>query len=156
MKVKACCRKLVKNLKRFLIKIDKYLYGKMYLSRNNFAVCNEHLKSSLPENSKIHKNSVIKKYFGNQVKIKLVREDKPEKDYWIEDPFDTYELVKKELLSSDREVFLVISLDAQCKVLGVNEASIGDLDSTLVHPREIFKAAILSNASGIILAHFLC
>jgi DNA repair protein RadC len=38
-------------------------------------------------------------------------------------------------------------------VIGYYEVSRGTLDSTLVHPREVFKAAILANAAAIILTH---
>ena len=38
-------------------------------------------------------------------------------------------------------------------MIGVHVVSVGTLDASLVHPRDVFKAAVLSNASGLILAH---
>jgi DNA repair protein RadC len=38
-------------------------------------------------------------------------------------------------------------------VIAYHEVSRGTLDATLVHPREVFKAALLSNAASIILTH---
>jgi DNA repair protein RadC len=53
----------------------------------------------------------------------------------------------------DREVFVVLSLDTKNRVLAVEATSVGSLSSTIVHPREVFKSAILANAAGIIVAH---
>lgn len=53
----------------------------------------------------------------------------------------------------DREAFWSVYLDARNYVSGVEEISVGTLNSSLVHPREIYKGAILSNAAGIIVAH---
>ena len=53
----------------------------------------------------------------------------------------------------DREQFLVCCLDAKNAVIGVNVVSIGSLTLSIVHPREVFKPAILLNACAIICAH---
>lgn len=53
----------------------------------------------------------------------------------------------------DREVLSVFMLDTKNKIIGYNIISVGCLSETLVHPREVFKAAILANASKIILVH---
>ncbi|MBQ6501535.1 MAG: JAB domain-containing protein [Mogibacterium sp.] len=53
----------------------------------------------------------------------------------------------------DRETVVVLSLNAKGEVIGCHEASIGDIVSSAVHPREIFKHAILSNAASIVVAH---
>lgn len=57
------------------------------------------------------------------------------------------------LQEEDREVFLVLFLNARSKVNGAHVVSVGDLDSSIVHPREVFKAAILAGASRIVCAH---
>lgn len=54
---------------------------------------------------------------------------------------------------TDREHFIVLLLDTRGHIIGINTVSIGTLDGSLVHPREVFKPAILSNAHSIILAH---
>ena len=53
----------------------------------------------------------------------------------------------------DREHFVMIALDTKNKIIGFHVVSIGTLNETLTHPREIFKAAFLMNAARIILAH---
>jgi DNA repair protein RadC len=55
--------------------------------------------------------------------------------------------------AEDREHLLCLLLDARNKLTAVSTVSIGDLNSSLVHPREVLKAAILHNAASIILAH---
>ncbi|WP_461369209.1 JAB domain-containing protein [Candidatus Darwinibacter acetoxidans] len=53
----------------------------------------------------------------------------------------------------DREHLIMLALDAKNGIIGFHTVSIGTLDSSLCHPREIFKAAFLMNAARIILAH---
>ncbi len=53
----------------------------------------------------------------------------------------------------DREAFYVVCLDAKLKAIGVNMVSVGTLSASIVHPREVFKAAILMNAASIICVH---
>lgn len=48
---------------------------------------------------------------------------------------------------------MVLMLDAKNQVIGINTVSVGNLASTPVHPREVFKPAILSNAAAVILCH---
>jgi DNA repair protein RadC len=62
-------------------------------------------------------------------------------------------LLRSILQSEPVEVFAVLLLSTKHNVLGYHEVSRGTLDSSLVHPREVFKAAILANASAVILAH---
>jgi DNA repair protein RadC len=52
-----------------------------------------------------------------------------------------------------QEVFMVLLLDTRNQVIAVHTISRGTLDATMVHPRDVFKAACLSNAAGIITAH---
>jgi DNA repair protein RadC len=53
----------------------------------------------------------------------------------------------------DREVFAVAMLDGKNRMVGLHVVSQGTLNACLVHPREIFKAAILANAAAVILCH---
>jgi DNA repair protein RadC len=51
------------------------------------------------------------------------------------------------------EVFAILCLTIKHRVIAYHEVSRGTLDSTLVHPREVFRAALLANAAGIIAGH---
>lgn len=52
-----------------------------------------------------------------------------------------------------QEVFAVLLLDTKNKVNMVTEISRGTLNESIVHPREVFKAAVLANAAAIICLH---
>lgn len=58
-----------------------------------------------------------------------------------------------EELATDREVFAVLFLNTKNKVIGIHDVSVGSLTASVVHPREVFKAACLANAASIILTH---
>ena len=58
-----------------------------------------------------------------------------------------------EFRNSDRELFIILHLDARNRVVAHEITSIGSQTASIVHPREVFKAAILKGAGGIILAH---
>jgi DNA repair protein RadC len=62
-------------------------------------------------------------------------------------------VAKNFLAGEDREVFIAVNLDQTLKINSIHVVSIGTVNMSLVHPREVFKTAILSNASHIVLAH---
>lgn len=90
----------------------------------------------------------------NVVSIKMVRESSIlYGTRRIEDPKDAVELSRRFLEDSDREQLLVFCLDVKNQPTAINIASVGSLNTSVVHPREVFKPAILSNSASIILAH---
>ena len=54
---------------------------------------------------------------------------------------------------ADRETFIAIHLDTKLRLLSAEVVAVGTLAATLVHPREVFKAALLANAAALVLAH---
>src|SRR5262245_30496797 len=66
---------------------------------------------------------------------------------------DVASLFRTYLGDTDREHFLVAMLDQKNKVIGIHTVSMGSLTASVVHPRECFKPAILSNAAAIICGH---
>ena len=58
-----------------------------------------------------------------------------------------------ELTKEAREHFLVVLLNTNLEPIDLVVVSIGTLDNSLVHPREVFRPAIASSANSIILAH---
>jgi len=54
---------------------------------------------------------------------------------------------------TDREVFAVALLTVRHRLLGLHTVSVGCLTSSLVHPREVFKPAILAGSAAILAAH---
>jgi len=71
----------------------------------------------------------------------------------IKSPREVAELLMGRLRFLDREHFFVVLLNARNQPLGVERISIGHLTASLVHPREVFKAAIQKSAAAVILAH---
>jgi len=71
----------------------------------------------------------------------------------VSSPSDAVELGKKFIQDSDREQLLLCCLDTKNQPVALNVVSIGSLNSSIVHPREVFKAAILSYAASVILFH---
>lgn len=53
----------------------------------------------------------------------------------------------------DREHFVALYLNARQQLIALECVSVGTLSASLVHPREIFKGAILNNACALIIAH---
>jgi len=53
----------------------------------------------------------------------------------------------------DREYFVALLVDGKNRISGLHVVSEGTLNQSLVHPREVYKAAILANSAAIILAH---
>lgn len=91
----------------------------------------------------------IKKLY---VSVQLLRDSWARKGPRIENPEDIVKLVSH-LAKKDREYCISVHLDARSCVIGIEEVAIGSLNASIVHPREVFKSAILNNAASIILAH---
>lgn len=53
----------------------------------------------------------------------------------------------------DKEIFAIIMLDAKNRIIGVTKISQGTLNSSIVHPREVFKPALIAGAASIIVSH---
>lgn len=67
-------------------------------------------------------------------------------------PAEVYHAFKN-LSDSDKERFYSIHLDCKNKVLGVEMVSQGTLNSSSIHPREVYKSAMLSSAASLIFVH---
>jgi len=57
------------------------------------------------------------------------------------------------LRRESREYFVGYHLDSKNKVLCVDPISIGSLNASIVHPREVFKSCLLSSCAGLVLVH---
>jgi DNA repair protein RadC len=88
------------------------------------------------------------------VSIKMVREASVlyEKRK-IASPRDAFELIKDFLKDEDREKFLAIYLNTKNEPTAIHTVSIGTINASLVHPREVFKGALMTNAASVIVAH---
>lgn len=68
-------------------------------------------------------------------------------------PADAASLLMGEMSYFDREHFKVINLNIKNQVIMIDEVSVGSLNASLVHPREVFKLPIKRSAASLILAH---
>jgi DNA repair protein RadC len=71
----------------------------------------------------------------------------------IRGPDDVVRLVGTKLRKEDREQFLVLLLNARHEVMGRETISVGSLNASIVHPREVFKPAVLTSAAALVLIH---
>ncbi|MFZ2657876.1 MAG: JAB domain-containing protein [Victivallales bacterium] len=96
-----------------------------------------------------NKNRHIYKYSIKREKILEVRED-----VLTSSPEQVYEfLMMIKLHEVEQEHLLAIVVDPKNKIKGYYSVCIGLLDMCVCHQRELFRKAILQNASGIIMAH---
>src|SRR6266704_4572095 len=87
-------------------------------------------------------------------KISLVREGRVAcYEQQIRSSANASAILQTYLADVDREHFVVLLLNQKNLVLGVHTVSVGSHTSSIVHPRETFKAAILANAAAIICGH---
>lgn len=88
-----------------------------------------------------------------QIKLQLVRESRATYEpQTIRTPGDVEKFLGW-LRHEAEEVFLVLHLNAKSEVIGMQEVSRGTLSSSLVHPREVFKGALINNTYSILCAH---
>jgi DNA repair protein RadC len=73
----------------------------------------------------------------------------------INEPHDAYRLCKEllELDESPNEKFAIFALNTKNEIVGVHVVHQGTLNSSIVHPRDVFQRAILNNAASIICFH---
>ena len=73
-------------------------------------------------------------------------------DYTINNAKDVYKYLE-EFKNQDREHFIVIGLDSKNKPCYREIVHIGTLNKTVIHPREVFKKAIMMSSNSLIIAH---
>lgn len=71
----------------------------------------------------------------------------------IRSPQDVANLLLPEMRDLKKEHFKSLLMDTKNGVMKTTTVSVGILDSSLVHPREVFKDAILASAASMIVAH---
>jgi len=88
-----------------------------------------------------------------EISRRLKKEENLNKNKIINSPKDLFSLLKEKIINFHKEYFMVVSLDNRNKVINVDTVSIGTLNSSLIHPRETFEAAIKNHAAAIIICH---
>lgn len=71
----------------------------------------------------------------------------------VETPEQVWALLGAEMSRLNRESLRVILVDTKFKLLRVEEVSLGSLNESLAHPREVFRPALLYAAYGLVVVH---
>ncbi len=99
------------------------------------------------------------KYNPKEFKVVSLREcPMPEDMTTCDNPEAAHEYFKRHIMPDPNyrpecECFIVFMLDVRRRIKGHSVVAIGTLDTVLVHPREVFRPAIVSAASAIVLMH---
>lgn len=71
----------------------------------------------------------------------------------IRSPADVYSMLYPGMREQKREKLVVLYLDTKNQVLKEEVVSIGSLNSSIVHPREVFKSALMESSASVIISH---
>lgn len=71
----------------------------------------------------------------------------------IASPRDIAEVIMKDMVFLKQEVLKLIMLDTKNNIIGIKDVFKGSLNTSIVHPREIFKEALKKSSSSIIICH---
>ena len=71
----------------------------------------------------------------------------------IKTPEDVFNLARGKLEGKKKEYFLAALLDTRSRLIKLAEISVGSLDGSIVHPREVFKEAISAASASVIFVH---
>lgn len=87
-----------------------------------------------------------------RIKLYAVKEGAHLAPQSILSPIDAVKFLTPLSFASE-EYFVSLHLNAKLDILGVHEVSHGTISSALVHPREVFKAALLTNSHSLMVCH---
>jgi DNA repair protein RadC len=90
-------------------------------------------------------NEKAKSYVSQNLQVKAIQEG-------VYSPLEIASKCKN-FRKAKKEHFCVFFLDTQNRILGKETVSIGTLNTSLIHPRECFRTAILKNSASVIFVH---
>lgn len=102
------------------------------------------------KNIGVAKATSIKSVCEIALRINLSME---EKRLEIKNPEDVFQLTRKEFFAQKKEHLYMISIDSRNRYICKNLISVGTINETLIHPREVYRQALLNNAVSIVLVH---
>jgi len=82
---------------------------------------------------------------------RLAREKRPEKK--IDTPEKVYELLGPEMRALHKETLRVVLLDTRYNQIRVEDVSLGSINESIAHPRDIFRPAIIYSAYAVVVVH---
>lgn len=89
--------------------------------------------------------TLMEKFYPTYMRFRahMNRITRPEAVYWA----------CHDMLNLDREVIKVVSVGPKLNIVGIDMITMGILDCSICHPREVYRAAIMRSAAGIVLVH---
>lgn len=138
--------KFIKNFSEF----TKISEGRLenYLKNNDTKTLLEHFETIEPTENQLKNFKDLKRL--SNVYAQLLKY----KEYKFDKSTDAVNYLRNEYENLfDKERVISIFLDKENKLLGKDEISVGTINSSIVHPRDVFKKAIQYNADKIILSH---
>ena len=94
-----------------------------------------------------------KSYTLDKVAIRMVKEPPLYSSTPVRSPDDAVRLVSEMLKGYDREVFCLVNLRNDMSPINMNIVSVGTLNASIAHPRDILKSPVLSNAASVMIFH---
>jgi len=71
----------------------------------------------------------------------------------VRSPKDVYTMMYPKMREQKKEKFITLYLDTKNQILKEETVSIGSLNASIVHPREVFKSALLESSASVIMIH---
>jgi DNA repair protein RadC len=87
-----------------------------------------------------------------EIKISIMELREEPSGHQLRNPVDIFEQCK-DLATCAQEQFVVLTFDVKSQLLGRHMVALGTVSSTLVHPREVFRPAIIDASAQIIVVH---
>lgn len=127
--------------------------GQELLSKENLATLASKSVAALQKNKGIGKDKAATLAASFEIARRILSQQKTLSDKKITSPQDIAEEFIPILRDEIKEQFIVVCLSTSNKIIRKEIISIGNLNSSIVHPREVFKVAVENNAASIILIH---
>ncbi len=119
----------------------------------NLAVLASKTLESLKKNAGIGNDKAATLLAAFEISRRVLSQSKWSNDAKITSPEDVANLFIPILIDEVKEKFIVVCLNSANKIIKQETISTGSLNSSIVHPREVFKVAIECSSASIILIH---
>jgi len=113
------------------------------------------MKAQVSASKQVSRRAKPPEKWSLRVDMPLVRESARYSDglvIRVRTPAEVYGLCR-DLQQAAQEAFIVIDLNAKNNVIDKRLVTLGLLDASLVHPREVFRGAIVNNAAAVVVCH---
>ena len=125
----------------------------LIIKNGNLAVLASNSFSQMTKNFGIGNDKAATLLAAFELSRRIQSQSKWFSDKKISSPGEIADIFIPILLDELKERFIVVCLNSANKIIKYEVISVGNLNSSIVHPREVFKVAIENNSASIILIH---